>query len=697
MRSLAQSFLCTDLVSSCEAYIYKNFEAVARTSSFFNLDGAELLELLDSDELRVSSEERLFHIVMSWVEFDMKPKVSVDTNSVTSESVNLIEFSDNRNAAANPDSKKPPFSSNADDCRTSYSSGSLPSLHHSLDLNSPPQVFSNKPQIPRTEFLPCLLRRIRFPLIPVNYIFSVISRHELIRQDIRCRDILDEVRDMLLMPGQTPKNFICRPRKCQDVFGVIYAVGGLTADFECHGVVETYHPSYGRWELSESMISKRSRIGVVALNGLLYAIGGFDGSSRLNTTEVYNPKTKKWKTLAPMICRRSAAGAAALDGHLYVCGGYNGQTSLRTCEMYNPEKDMWQLIPSMNEPRSAGGLVALDGRLYAIGGHNGLAVFSTVECYNKSLSVPVKRLPSSRCDTTTAVAAHTPTIQQNHNTSWYLVASMLHRRCRHGAAVFRDRIIVAGGYDGSSFLQSVEMFDPTTGPDPNGFHGQWTEISCLSVPRSRVGLAVTAGCLYAIGGYDGTKQLRTVECFRPSTHQHDYELPSEYFHSKHNTLSDMLYKPGTSTTTGFDSYSGCTTRTRSGTSRITPEMAKFLSSAADNLLCSNNSDIESVSSFNSTDSSSTLGHGRYQMNIMSEKSKYRPNNPKLPIPSTSAAATATAGICGSGGGGGTTSSSSSSSNPFADWQWSFAPPLIAHEGWVGICVLPVEQSSPINN
>ncbi|VDQ16761.1 unnamed protein product [Trichobilharzia regenti] len=184
MRSLAQSFLCTDLVSSCEAYIYKNFEAVARTSSFFNLDGSELLELLDSDELRVSSEERLFHIVMSWVEYDMmKPKFSVDTNSVTSESVNLIEFSDSRNANLN---SKRPFSANGNDFRTSYSSGSSPSLHHSLDLNTS-QVFSNKPKIPRTEFLPCLLRRIRLPLIPVSFIFSVISRHELIRQDIRCR------------------------------------------------------------------------------------------------------------------------------------------------------------------------------------------------------------------------------------------------------------------------------------------------------------------------------------------------------------------------------------------------------------------------------------------------------------------------------------------------------------------------------
>ncbi|VDQ08540.1 unnamed protein product [Trichobilharzia regenti] len=73
-------------------------------------------------------------------------------------------------------------------------------------------------------------------------------------------------------------------------------------------------------------------------------------------------------------------------------------------------------------------------------------------------------------------------------------------------------------------------------------------------------------------------------------------------------------------------------------------------------------------------------------NIISEKSKYKTNKPKLSIPSTSAVTTATAG--------GTTTSSS---NPFADWQWSFAPSLIAHEGWVGICVLPLDQSSSINN
>ncbi|CAI2727950.1 unnamed protein product [Schistosoma spindalis] len=488
IRNLAQSYLCTDLVSACEAYIYKNFEDIARTTSFFNLEGCELMELLESDELNVSSEERLFHIIMSWVEFEAKSNPDTETNSVISESVNVIELPENYDS--NVYSIKPSVSSEIGH-QNLCCNGSLHSTHHSHSCHCSTQIFNSKP---RTDFLPCLLRRIRLPLIPVSYIFSVISRHELIRKDIRCRDILDEVRDVLLMSWKTSEFFNCRPRRCQDIFGVIYAVGGWNTDLECHGIVEIYHPSLGRWELSESMISKRSRIGVVALNGLLYAIGGFDGNSRLRTTEVYNPKTGKWATVASMICRRSAAGAAAYDGCLYVCGGFDGQTSLRTCEMYIPEQDTWKLISSLNEPRSAGGLVALNGRLYAIGGHNGLAVFSTVECYEKS-DLPKTLLPSSRFETD----HQNNGIRQSPTNVWYSVANMLHRRCRHGATAFRDRIIVAGGYDGASFLQSVEMFDPTTGPDRNGLHGQWTEISSLSVPRSRVGLAVTAGCLYAIG------------------------------------------------------------------------------------------------------------------------------------------------------------------------------------------------------
>ena len=38
------------------------------------------------------------------------------------------------------------------------------------------------------------------------------------------------------------------------------------------------------------MEARRSTLGAAVLNGRLYAVGGFDGSTGLNTAEVYNEK-----------------------------------------------------------------------------------------------------------------------------------------------------------------------------------------------------------------------------------------------------------------------------------------------------------------------------------------------------------------------------------------------------------------------
>ncbi|VUZ40977.1 unnamed protein product [Hymenolepis diminuta] len=353
-----------------------------------------------------------------------------------------------------------------------------------------------------------------------------------------CRDLLDEARDLLLMPDYVATSkcsFVCRPRRGQEVIGVIYAVGGgvtntnstaqtvspntangapgeVTAGQggELQSFVEAYNPLVDRWEVVESMSSERSRYSVVALKGCLYAIGGLDAYTRLNTVEKFDPKTGVWERVASMNYRRSAPGAAVLNGRIYVCGGYDGVSSLRTCEVYNPEQNRWQVIPSMTECRSAGGVVALeDGRLFAIGGHNGMPIFASVECYHRrGHQVP----PSASSNPT--VTPFTP----GNRRVWRQVAPMLHRRCRHGVAVLRGRIFAAGGYNGCHFLRSVEMYDPTASAlaSINGEPGlgQWTEVAPLATPRSRVALAASAGRLYAIGGFDGEQNLSSVECFQ---------------------------------------------------------------------------------------------------------------------------------------------------------------------------------------
>ena len=83
---------------------------------------------------------------------------------------------------------------------------------------------------------------------------------------------------------------------------------------------------------------------------------------------------------------------------------------------------------------------------------------------------------------------------------------MLSKRCRLGVAALNGKIYAVGGYDGSSFLKSVEMFDPRT--------NKWSFVASMNVTRSRVAVVANMDRLWAIGGYDGMKNLSTVSYFK---------------------------------------------------------------------------------------------------------------------------------------------------------------------------------------
>lgn len=48
----------------------------------------------------------------------------------------------------------------------------------------------------------------------------------------------------------------------------------------------------------------RSRVGVAVMRNRLYAIGGYNGTDRLNTVEVFDAQTKRWSKVASMNCKR---------------------------------------------------------------------------------------------------------------------------------------------------------------------------------------------------------------------------------------------------------------------------------------------------------------------------------------------------------------------------------------------------------
>jgi kelch-like protein 18 len=57
-----------------------------------------------------------------------------------------------------------------------------------------------------------------------------------------------------------------------------------------------------------------------------------------------------------------------------------------------------------------------------------------------------------------------------------------------GVATLNGKLYACGGYDGSSFLKSVECYDPNS--------DSWKIIAPMNVKRSRVALTANMGKLY---------------------------------------------------------------------------------------------------------------------------------------------------------------------------------------------------------
>jgi N-acetylneuraminic acid mutarotase len=106
------------------------------------------------------------------------------------------------------------------------------------------------------------------------------------------------------------------------------------------------------------------------IDGLLYVIGGNDGSSRLSSGERYDPAANAWSPIASMGTAREFHTAVAIDGLLYAIGGYSGHSRLSSGERYDPAADAWSPIASMGTARHRHAAAVIDGLLYATGGWN---------------------------------------------------------------------------------------------------------------------------------------------------------------------------------------------------------------------------------------------------------------------------------------------------------------------------------------
>ncbi|NWT09058.1 KLHL1 protein, partial [Vireo altiloquus] len=278
----------------------------------------------------------------------------------------------------------------------------------------------------RCSDLSMLLAYIRLPLLPPQ-ILADLENHALFKDDLECQKLILEAMKYHLLPErrtlmQSPRT---KPRK--STVGTLYAVGGMDNN-KGATTIEKYDLRTNIWIQAGVMNGRRLQFGVAVIDDKLFVIGGRDGLKTLNTVECYNPKTKAWTVLPPMSTHRHGLGVTVLEGPIYAVGGHDGWSYLNTVERWDPQSQQWTFVASMSIARSTVGVAALNGKY------------------------------DPKTDT------------------WTMVAPLSMPRDAVGVCLLGDKLYAVGGYDGQSYLNTMEAYDPQT--------NEWTQMASLNIGRA---------------------------------------------------------------------------------------------------------------------------------------------------------------------------------------------------------------------
>ncbi|KAF7244199.1 Kelch-like protein 2 [Varanus komodoensis] len=334
----------------------------------------------------------------------------------------------------------------------------------------------------RQELMARLMEHVRLPLLSREYLVQRVEEEALVKNSSACKDYLIEAMKYHLLPLEQRalmKTTRTRLRTPACLPKLMVVVGGQAP--KAIRSVECYDFKEERWHQVAELPSRRCRAGVVYMSGLVFAVGGFNGSLRVRTVDSYDPIKDQWTTVANMQDRRSTLGAAVLNGLLYAVGGFDGSTGLSSVEAYNMKTNEWFHVAPMNTRRSSVGVGVVGGMLYAVGGYDGASrqCLSTVECYNYS------------------------------SNEWTYVAEMGTRRSGAGVGVLNNLLYAVGGHDGPLVRKSVEVYDPAL--------NTWKQVADMNMCRRNAGVCAVNGLLYVVGGDDGSCNLATVEYYNPTT------------------------------------------------------------------------------------------------------------------------------------------------------------------------------------
>ncbi|XP_045650589.1 kelch-like protein 3 isoform X5 [Ursus americanus] len=308
IRAFADVHTCTDLLQQANAYAEQHFPEVMLGEEFLSLSLDQVCSLISSDKLTVSSEEKVFEAVISWINYEKETRLEHMAKLMEHVRLPLLP----RDYLVQTVEEEALIKNN-NTCKDFLIEAMK---YHLLPLDQR-LLIKNPRTKPRT------------PVSLPKVMIVVGGQAPKAIRSVECYDFEEERWDQI---AELPS------RRCRAgvVFmaGHVYAVGGFNGSLRVR-TVDVYDGVKDQWTSIASMQERRSTLGAAVLNDLLYAVGGFDGSTgwcwhlyqkkKAYFTNAYQTSTWASLTGSPLgsLGRASVRGSLQLQDQRVVLRGPN--------------------------------------------------------------------------------------------------------------------------------------------------------------------------------------------------------------------------------------------------------------------------------------------------------------------------------------------------------------------------------------
>ncbi|XP_077290546.1 kelch-like protein 5 isoform X2 [Arctopsyche grandis] len=331
-----------------------NFMDVYKTPRFLQSSLERIIRIIQSDDLNVPKEDYVFEAVRQWLLHDLHNQQHME-KLFTYIRFPLItkEFLFD---------KVTPFCESFSQSNNIVINTLRLHLIPSSRINAPPQSLT--------------------PRKSASRIFAVGSWQTQTSSDIEMYDQWEDTWYLYARMNIKKSNY-----GAAIIDDKLLIVGGF--DSQSLTSVESFDLNSGILTKLPPLKEKRSNVGAVILgqntSAVLFAIGGWNDNTSLDTVEKCDLSINHWSYAAPMIYKRDAFGICTFNGKIYVAGGRSGNSFLDTVEVYDPSRNAWGLQSSLKSQRSYCSLMEAGGYLYVVGGYRGtygIQALSTIERFD---------------------------------------------------------------------------------------------------------------------------------------------------------------------------------------------------------------------------------------------------------------------------------------------------------------------------